>query len=118
MLAAEADVSPSTASSHLHKLLDAGLLSVEAHGRNRFYRLANPRVGQLLDLLTQLAPAQPIRSLRQGTRATRCARPAPATTTSLNVELMRSMIETRPPHRRRHVRSRHRPARQAHRQRP
>lgn len=69
VLADEAEVSPSTASSHLHKLLDAGLLTVEAHGRHRYYRLANPRVGQLLETLTQLAPAQPIRSLRQGTRA-------------------------------------------------
>jgi DNA-binding transcriptional ArsR family regulator len=69
VLADEAEVSPSTASSHLRKLLDAGLLAVEAHGRNRYYRLASPRVGQLLEMLTQLAPAQPVRSLRQGTRA-------------------------------------------------
>ena len=34
-LAAEAGVSPPTASSHLRKLTDAGLLPVEAHGRRR-----------------------------------------------------------------------------------
>lgn len=69
LLAAEAGVTPATASSHLGRLTAAGLLTVEQHGRNRYYRLAGPKVGQLIEVLTQLAPAQPIRSLRQGTRA-------------------------------------------------
>lgn len=68
-LAAEAGVSPATASSHLRKLTDAGLLAVEARGRHRYYRLAGPAVGNLIEALQQLAPAQTIRSLRQGTRA-------------------------------------------------
>jgi DNA-binding transcriptional ArsR family regulator len=68
-LAAEAGVSAATASSHLRKLTDAGLLTVEPHGRNRYYRLAGPAVGQLIEVLQQLAPATPIRSLRQSTRA-------------------------------------------------
>lgn len=68
-LAAEAGVSAATASSHLRKLTDAGLLAVEAHGRNRYYRLAGPAVGHLIEALQQLAPATPVRSLRQGTRA-------------------------------------------------
>lgn len=68
-LASEAGVSASTASSHLHKLVDAGLLAVEARGRNRYYRLAGPQVGRLLETLTQLAPVQEVRSLRQGTQA-------------------------------------------------
>jgi DNA-binding transcriptional ArsR family regulator len=68
-LAAEAGVSPATASSHLRKPADAGLLAVEAHGRHRYYRLSGPAVGNLIEVLQQLAPAQPIRSLRQGTRA-------------------------------------------------
>ncbi len=69
LLAAEAGVTAATISSHLGKLLAAGLLTVEQHGRNRYYRLSGPKVGQLIEVLTQLAPAQPIRSLRQGTRA-------------------------------------------------
>ncbi len=69
LLAAEAGVAASTASSHLSKLVAAGLLTVERHGRNRYYRLAGPQVGRLLEVLAQLAPTQPIRSLRQGTRA-------------------------------------------------
>lgn len=68
-LATEAGVSASTASNHLSKLLAAGLLRVEPRGRHRYYRLAGPQVGQLIETLTQLAPTQPIRSLRQGTRA-------------------------------------------------
>jgi DNA-binding transcriptional ArsR family regulator len=68
-LAAEAGVSPATASSHLGKLTAAGLLAVEAHGRHRYYRLAGPAVGQLIEALQRLAPAVPVRSLRQGTRA-------------------------------------------------
>jgi hypothetical protein len=62
-------VSAATASSHLKKLTQAGLLSVEAHGRNRYYRLAGPSVGRLIEALQQLAPVAPVRSLRQGTRA-------------------------------------------------
>ena len=68
-LAAEAGVSAATASSHLGKLTEAGLLTVEARGRHRYYRLAGPAVGELMEALQRLAPAAPVRSLRQGTRA-------------------------------------------------
>jgi DNA-binding transcriptional ArsR family regulator len=68
-LAAEAGVAASTASEHLAKLLAGGLLSVEQHGRHRYYRLAGSHVARVVEALAQLAPAQPIRSLRQGTRA-------------------------------------------------
>jgi DNA-binding transcriptional ArsR family regulator len=69
VLAAEAGVAASTASEHLSKLLDAGLVQVEIHGRHRYYRLAGPRVATLLELLSELAPAEPVRSMREGTRA-------------------------------------------------
>jgi DNA-binding transcriptional ArsR family regulator len=68
-LADEAGVSPATASSHLRKLTGAGLLTVETHGRHRYYRLAGPDVARLIEALQQLAPASPVRSLRQDTRA-------------------------------------------------
>jgi DNA-binding transcriptional ArsR family regulator len=68
-LADEAGVSAATASSHLRKLVDAGLLEAERHGRYRYYRLAGPAVGRLIETIGQLAPAAPIRSLRQHTRA-------------------------------------------------
>ena len=95
-LAAEAGVSAATASSHLRKLTDAGLLTVEAHGRNRYYGLAGPAVGQLIEVLQQLAPATPIRSLRQGTRASALRRARTCydhLAGRLGVELMAAMIE-------------------------
>ena len=68
-LASEAGVSPSTLSSHLARLVDGGLLEVEASGRHRYFRIARPEVAQALEALARLAPARPIRSLRQGTHA-------------------------------------------------
>ncbi|WP_243726744.1 ArsR/SmtB family transcription factor [Actinocrispum wychmicini] len=68
VLADEAGVARSTASSHLAKLTEAGFLRVETHGRHRYYRLAGPEVGELLEKLTQIAPARPVRSLRDGNR--------------------------------------------------
>src|SRR6266542_3796778 len=69
VLAAEAGVSASTASGHLGRLTAAGFLTVERHGRHRYYRLAGPAVAALLEAAAQLAPPQPVRSLRDGTRA-------------------------------------------------
>jgi DNA-binding transcriptional ArsR family regulator len=95
-LAGEAGVSPATASSHLRKLTEAGLLAVENHGRHRYYRLAGPDVGRLIEALQQLAPATPVRSLRQDTtaRAIRDARTCyDHIAGRLGVALMRTMIE-------------------------
>ena len=43
-------------------------LRVEQRGRYRYYRLAGPEVGALLEALAQLAPRHEIRSLRDDTR--------------------------------------------------
>ena len=69
VLAAEAGVAASTASHHLSRLLDAGLVSVTARGRHRYFRLAGPPVAELIEAVARVAPAQPVTSLRQGTRA-------------------------------------------------
>jgi DNA-binding transcriptional ArsR family regulator len=69
VLAAEAGVSASTASHHLHRLLDARLIAVTTRGRHRYYRLSGPEVGQLIEAVARVAPVQPVTSLRQGTRA-------------------------------------------------
>src|SRR4051812_11250826 len=69
VLASEAGVAASTASGHLARLVDAGLLAVTAQGRHRYYRLAGPEVGRLIETLAGIAPAAPVRSLREGTRA-------------------------------------------------
>jgi DNA-binding transcriptional ArsR family regulator len=69
VLAAEAGVAASTASAHLARLVGARLLVVERHGRHRYYRLAGPQVGELLETLARHAPPAPVRSLRDGSRA-------------------------------------------------
>jgi DNA-binding transcriptional ArsR family regulator len=69
VLAAEAGVAASTASAHLAKLIDGGLLLVEQQGRHRYFALAGPQVGRMIETLAGLAPPAPVRSLRQGTRA-------------------------------------------------
>jgi DNA-binding transcriptional ArsR family regulator len=68
-LAAEAGVAASTASAHLGKLLDAGMLAVRQQGRHRYYHLAGAEVAELLETLSRFAPAAPVRSLKEGTRA-------------------------------------------------
>lgn len=68
-LAAEAGVAPSTISAHLSRLLDGGLLTVEAAGRHRYYRLASPQVADAVEALARLAPFQPVRSLRQASHS-------------------------------------------------
>jgi len=103
-LAAEAGVSAATASSHLGKLTEAGLLAVEARGRHRYYRLTGPAVAELIEALQRLAPTAPVRSLRQGTQA-QALREARTcydhVAGRLGVALMAALIGVRiPPHRR------------------
>ena len=96
VLADEAGVSRPTASSHLTKLTDAGLLTVERHGRHRYYRLAGPDVGELLEQLVRLAPARPVRSLREGTSAARLRNARTCydhLAGRLGVEIMTSLLE-------------------------
>jgi DNA-binding transcriptional ArsR family regulator len=69
VLAHEAGVAPSTASVHLSKLVDGGLVRAERRGRHRYYRLAGPDVAAALEALAKLAPSAPVRSLREGTKA-------------------------------------------------
>jgi DNA-binding transcriptional ArsR family regulator len=69
MLAMEAGVAASTASHHLARLVEAGLVVVEPRGRHRRYALAGPAVGELIEAVARVAPPQPVTSLRQGTRA-------------------------------------------------
>jgi DNA-binding transcriptional ArsR family regulator len=68
-LAAAARVSRSTASEHLAKMLDAGLIAVERGGRNRYYRLAGPEVASALEALAVVSPAREVRSLNDANRA-------------------------------------------------
>ncbi|MGW3473089.1 ArsR/SmtB family transcription factor [Saccharopolyspora sp. NPDC000995] len=69
VLAAEAGLSASAASAHLTKLCAGGLIEAERSGRHRYFRLVDDRVAAVLEALAAIAPAEPVRSLRQGTRA-------------------------------------------------
>ncbi len=60
-LAYFAGVTPQTASSHLGKLAEAGLLALEKQGRHRYYRLASPLVGRMLESIMAVAEAGPAR---------------------------------------------------------
>jgi DNA-binding transcriptional ArsR family regulator len=68
-LAREAAVAPSTASHHLRRLLDAGLVVVAPDGRRRAFRLARPEVADALEALALVSPPRTARTLRRATRA-------------------------------------------------
>jgi DNA-binding transcriptional ArsR family regulator len=55
-LAQRAGITCQTASSHLAKLTEGGLLQVVAQGRHRYYRIANSRVAELLESMARFAP--------------------------------------------------------------
>jgi DNA-binding transcriptional ArsR family regulator len=54
-LAYVARITPQTASSHLAKLTEAGLLTVQREGRHRSFRLASPKIFEMLDAIMTVA---------------------------------------------------------------
>jgi len=54
-LALAAQITPRTASTHLAKLTKAGLLSVERNGRYRYFRLASPKVAEMIEGIVAVA---------------------------------------------------------------
>ncbi|ONI83587.1 transcriptional regulator [Saccharothrix sp. ALI-22-I] len=59
-LANAAEVAPSTASEHLTRLVQGGLLVERRQGRHRYVQLAGPKQARLLeDLLGYLGPTEP-----------------------------------------------------------
>ncbi|WP_199618261.1 ArsR/SmtB family transcription factor [Paenibacillus alkalitolerans] len=67
-LARAAQISPQTASSHLTKLVEGGLLVSEYYGRHKYFRLAGSEVAHALEALQAIAPSKPVRSLRESDR--------------------------------------------------
>lgn len=57
-LAWHAGVSASTASEHLAKLAEGGLVAPERQGRHRYFRLASPLVAQMLESIMAVATIQ------------------------------------------------------------
>jgi len=66
-LARLAGVSPATASAHLARLLNGGLVTMIKQGRHRYYHLAGPEVAAVMEALAHLSSAAPVqvRSLRE-----------------------------------------------------
>jgi DNA-binding transcriptional ArsR family regulator len=61
-LAGAAGITKQTGSTHLRKLLDARFVAMEAHGRHRYFRIADEEVAQLLEGMMSF-------SVRAGTSA-------------------------------------------------
>jgi DNA-binding transcriptional ArsR family regulator len=53
-LAFAANISAQSASAHLAKLVEGGLLELQAQGRHRYFRIANPEVAEAVESLGSL----------------------------------------------------------------
>ena len=73
-LARLAKVSRSTASEHLSRLVESGLLATERCGRHTYYRIADPQVAHALETLAVLAPQRKPNSLHSVRRQDELAR--------------------------------------------
>jgi DNA-binding transcriptional ArsR family regulator len=73
-LAFAARVTPQTASGHLARLTDACLLAAEKQGRHRYFRLASPLVGQMLESVMAVAGPEPRLTSWRGGEGLRTAR--------------------------------------------
>lgn len=67
-LALEAGVTVQTASSHLSKLMEGGLLSLAAQGRHRYYGLASTQVAGMLESIMGVAATSGPQRVRPGPR--------------------------------------------------
>jgi DNA-binding transcriptional ArsR family regulator len=71
-LASRAGISPQTASGHLSKMLTAGLITMEQHGRHHYHSLASAEIARMLEGMQQVASTQNIkhagRTIRTGPR--------------------------------------------------
>jgi DNA-binding transcriptional ArsR family regulator len=68
-LARVGGVTPSGATAHLRRLRDGGLVTDQAVGRQRVFRLAGPEIAEALQALALVAPPLPARGLRESAAA-------------------------------------------------
>lgn len=59
-LALGAGIEPATATSHLKRLQEDGLLEAAAQGRHKYFRFASDHVAQLVESLMRVAPRKPV----------------------------------------------------------
>src|SRR5579859_7731117 len=92
-----ARITPQTASTHLAKLVEGGLITLTTQGRHRYYTLAGPEVAHMLEILSTFAPPAPVRSLREAVVAEhlRLARMCyDHLAGKLGVELTQALVDT------------------------
>lgn len=67
-LASLAGITPQTASGHLGKLTEAGLMTVVKQGRHRYHRLASANVAEMIESIMRVAAdaTPPVRMIRTG----------------------------------------------------
>lgn len=70
-LAADAGVTPQTASAHLRKLVAAGLFAPHSRGRFRYFRISGSDVAQAVEALSGIGAASPPAAARD-IRLARC----------------------------------------------
>lgn len=58
-LALGAGIEPATATSHLKRLQDDGLVAATSQGRHKYFRFASDDVAQLVETLMRVAPRKP-----------------------------------------------------------
>ncbi|UOQ91453.1 winged helix-turn-helix domain-containing protein [Halobacillus shinanisalinarum] len=68
-LANMAGIKPQTASFHLAKLAGGEFVTVEKHGRFRYYQLANQEIASMLESFLSVSQPPEVRSLRQSSQA-------------------------------------------------
>jgi DNA-binding transcriptional ArsR family regulator len=73
-LALGAGIEPATASSHLKRLLDDGLLASTAQGRHKYFRLSSEHVAQMLESIMRVAPPRAGAPEARGDEPIRAAR--------------------------------------------
>jgi DNA-binding transcriptional ArsR family regulator len=64
-LAAAAAVTPQTASFHLSKMVETGIVMVEKHGRHRYYRIGRQEDAVIIEQILTLVKPVEVRSLRE-----------------------------------------------------
>lgn len=73
-LALGAGIAPATATAHLRRLLDDGLLEAMAQGRHKYFRFASEQVAQLVESLMRVAPPRTTLSASKAGDPIRAAR--------------------------------------------
>ena len=73
-LALGAGVEPATATAHLKRLLEDGLLESASQGRHKYFRFASEHVAQLVESLMRVAPPRKAEPASRGEEPIRAAR--------------------------------------------